>query len=851
MATAYRDFELRPEERRLLVRGEPVAIGARAFDLLVALAERSDRVVSKHELLDLVWPRLVVEENNLQVQIHALRRLLGPRSITTVPGRGYRFTAEPAGVAEPAPPRPGRPAGGDDDTLGAGPRDGAGGNLPDHMAPLFGRETALEAVRAMLQADRLVTITGAGGIGKTRLAQALAHQQRGRHAGGVWLVELAAISDPDQVPAAVAQALGVQLAGRRPPGDELAAALRSQALLVVLDNCEHLVDAVCRLVSQLLAGVPGLRLLATSQELLRIPEERVYKLAPLAIPTEGELADARAFGAVKLFVERAQALDRNFDLDARNTAAVIDICRKLDGIPLAIELAAARVPGLGVYALHERLGERFRMLTGGARVSLRRHQTLRAALDWSHNLLGEDERKVFRRLAVFSDGFSVEGAQLVGCDAQIDQWAVLDILNALVDKSLVLVDPSVRPRYRFLESTRAYAMEKLAEAGETTAWLQRHAESMRTICEIATRQRDADWIWAEVNNIRVAYAWAIAPTGNPQLAIALATLSGMVLAVSGLVHEAMQRMLEVEPLVDGATPPEVAARFWQWLGRGGVEGRLPTSRCLQALERAEAMFRRLGNVRHVHACLRMRAEAMVASGDLAGAAEALRNAEQMERSGCPPADRMRRLRVQGMVAVAAGEHQAALDRFEGALQMAQAGGFHRYELILVADIARVYLDRLDFAGAAAQFKLLADKAKGHPSQGLTRSQALAGLVAARVGQGQLAEAAAAAAEGVPLLRRCGILLAYCDIYAWLLANMGRSAVAARLIGAADEFHRHSETARDSVKRLARSEVMKLLAGSFPPERLRELLHDGAGWDEAAAASLLEAALAGGAVALET
>ena len=440
----------------------------------------------------------------------------------------------------------------------------------------------------MVEVERLVTVTGAGGIGKTSVAQAVAHRLRGKYPSGVWMVELALATEPQQLVTAVAHTLGVPLAGRRPAMRELTAALRTQSMLIVLDNCEHMVEAASRLVSHLLASAPDVRLLATSQEMLRVPDEQVYKLAPLSVPSDDDTQDPRAFAAVKLFVERAHALDRSFELDIRNAHTVVEICRKLDGIPLAIELAAARVPGLGVYALHERIGERFRLLTGGARVSLPRHQTLRAALDWSHNLLGHEESTVFRRLAVFSGGFSVEGAQWVCSDEQIDAWAVLDTLSALVDKSLVLVDASVRPRYRFLESTRAYAMEKLAEAGETNRWLKRHAQSTRAICEAAARQRDVDWMWAEMNNVRVAYAWAIGPGGDHSVAIALATLSAMVLAVGGLVDEAMQRLLQVEPLVDESTPPALASLFWQWLGRGGLEGRLPTSRCLQALARAES-----------------------------------------------------------------------------------------------------------------------------------------------------------------------------------------------------------------------------------------------------------------------
>ena len=808
---SFQDFELNPDQRRLIVHGQAAHIGARAYDLLMALVERSDRVVSKDELLDVVWPKLVVEENNLQVHIHALRKMLGPAAITTVPGRGYRFTAErtqAAGAPRTEPRRAAKPPAEELSTTLS--LDTERGNLPNYLPELYGREDAVQAVRGLLQTERLVTITGAGGIGKTRLAQTVSNELREHHPHGVWMIELAWVNDASLLESLVAQALGIMLPGHKAALDELADALRSQCLLLVLDNCEHVIDAVGALAYQLLRTAPSLRMLVTSQELLRVAGEQVYKLAPLAIPVERDLQRAAEFGAVRLFVERARSLDRRFELNERNVDAVIDICAQLDGIPLAIELAAARIPLLGVYGVLDRLGERFRMLTGGARVSLRRHQTLRAALDWSHHLLKPDEQKVFRRLGVFSGGFVVEGAQLVASDDGINEWAVLDHLSTLVDKSLVLVDDGERPRYRLLESARAYALERLAEAGETDTWLRRHAQATGTLCERAVRLRDIDWLWAEMNNVRAAYAWARGDEGDDTLAVSLTTTSSMVLAVAGLVSEGMQRLLEVEPLVTAATPPALAAQYWQWLGRGGIDGRLPTSRCIEALQRAEAMFRSLHNMRHLHACLRMRAEALVASKDLAGARAALHEAQGLESSGCTAADRLRRLRVQGLLCAAEARHEEALAVYGMAYDMAVSAQAERYVLILLADMAAVHLKMGQAAQAAEQYRALAEKARHRRSQGLTLAHALAGLMAALITQQRLAEATTAGAEALLPLRRCGIFIAHCDIYAWLMACHGRIQVAAQLLGAADAFHQNSETARDAVKERARQEVVDLL-----------------------------------------
>ena len=840
---SFQDFELNPDQRRLMVHGQTARIGARAYDLLMALVERSDRVVSKDELLDVVWPNLVVEENNLQVHIHALRKMLGPATITTVPGRGYRFTAErtqAAGAPRIERRRAVRPPA--EELSATRSLDTQRGNLPDYLPELYGREDAVQAVRGLLETERLVTISGTGGIGKTRLAQTVSNELREHYPHGVWMIELAWVNDASLLESLVAQALGIMLPGHKAALDELADALRSQCLLLVLDNCEHVIDAVGALAFQLLRCAPSLRMLVTSQELLRVAGEQVYKLAPLAIPVERDLQRAAQFGAVRLFVERARSLDRRFELNERNVDAVIDICAQLDGIPLAIELAAARIPLLGVYGILDRLGERFRMLTGGARVSLHRHQTLRAALDWSHHLLKPDEQKVFRRLGVFSGGFVVEGAQLVAGDEGINEWAVLDHLSTLVDKSLVLVDDGERPRYRLLESARAYALERLAEAGETDAWLRRHAQATGTLCERAVRLRDIDWLWAEMNNVRAAYAWARGSEGDDTLAVSLATSSSMVLAVAGLVSEGMQRLLEVEPLVTAATPTALAAQYWQWLGRGGINGRLPTSRCIEALQRAESMFRSLHNMRHLHACLRMRAEALVASKDLAGAQVALHDAQGLESNGCTAADRLRRLRVQGLLCAAEARHEEALAMYSMAYDMAGSAQVERYALILLADMATVHLEMGQAAQAAEQYRSLGEKARHRRSQGLTLAHALAGLMAALITQLRLAEATTAGADALLPLRRCGIFIAHCDIYAWLMACHGRMQAAAQLLGAADAFHQNSETARDAVKGRARQEVVGLLAATHTLGQTQLWMLEGSAATEDALAALVDTAL---------
>ncbi|HSQ71159.1 MAG TPA: winged helix-turn-helix domain-containing protein, partial [Rubrivivax sp.] len=512
-------IEIRPAERQVWVGGKPAALGARAFDLLMALYERRERVVGKNELLDLVWPGLVVEENNLQVQVSSLRKLLGPAAIATIPGRGYRFTLpeealaprrtgppSTAGAAEDAP----APAEAGDDS----PR----GNLPA-SPPMFGRDDDLAAVAALCRTHPVVSIVGAGGIGKTRLALAVAQGFALDVPEGRWWVDLAPLADGALVPATIAGALGLPLGGGRPPADALAAMLAKHRALIVLDNCEHVADAVAGVIAGLRVRAPGVRLLITSQELLRCGDEQAYRLASLALPEDTDLETASRFGAVALFIARARAADPRFALVAGNVAAVIDICRRLDGIPLAIELAAARVPMLGVRGLQSRLDQMFNVLSGASRMRLRRHQTLRAALEWSYGLLTDDERAVFRRLGVFAGGFTLALAQGVAADERIDGWQVLDLLSQLIDKSLVAAEGEGEgePRYRLLEPTRAYALEQLAASGESAALLRRHAQAM-----VATMAASHARRWTqpmperlrglvELGNVRAALHWAMRP----------------------------------------------------------------------------------------------------------------------------------------------------------------------------------------------------------------------------------------------------------------------------------------------------------------------------------------------------
>lgn len=550
-------FSLDPARRALLEDGVPSKLGARAIDLLLVLVEHRYRVVGKNELFDRVWPAVVVEENNLQQHISALRKLLGPQAISTVPGRGYQFVQRldaqtpTAAAPDTRPPTT---------------------HLPPDPGPLYGREADLAELHARLAQHTLVSLVGPGGIGKTRLAWAAGRDEPSRWSGGLAWVDLSALDQGARVVAAVAQALDIELP-ERGAGDApsaVASALRGRHLLLLLDNCEHVLDAVSALVEALHRLAPRVHVLATSQEPLRLAREQVIRLQTL-----GDTA------ALALFVARAKAADRRFVADAPAQALAAGICQRVGGIPLAIELAAARVPLLGLAGLHQRLHEGFRVLASGSARAPARQRTLHAALSWSHELLNDEEKSLFRRLAVFSGGFSPDFAQRVLGEPGAEPWELLDRLGALVDKSLLIADTEPAPRCRLLEPVRDYALEQLHAAGEEPLLRLRHAQAMGEVLveldRAGTFERAFDPFLrpalAEVENLRGAMRWLAAaaagqvpeaPLSQPelrQLAIVVAAHTDW-LAVEGDSDGDIVRFCALaRGWMNEQTPPVLACRM--------------------------------------------------------------------------------------------------------------------------------------------------------------------------------------------------------------------------------------------------------------------------------------------------
>lgn len=652
-------FELHPAERMLRVRGERVALGSRAFDLLLVLAQRHERLLTKQELLDLVWPGLVVEEHNIATQISTLRKLLGAGVITTLPGYGYRLTAArdpvpsvPATSQVPSAPAPQRH------------------NLPKPRTRFIGREAALTDLARLLTSTRLLTLTGIGGCGKTRLALQLAQQLRSAFADGVWFVDLAPLKDAERVTSACAAVLGLREMGDRPLMQRLLEHLAARHTLLVLDNCEHVIEGVVTVVEALLssgagsadgAGTSGTVILTTSREGLGVAGEQIYPVRSLSLPATAELSAVQSAESVRVFVDRARLAWPDFEVSSDNASAVVEICRRLDGIALAIELAAARVPMLPVAEIAARLDDRFRLLTGGSR-ALPRHQTLHAAMQWSYEQLAPPEQRLLCAMSVFASGWTLQAAAEVAPTA--DEYEALALLTVLHDKSLLVVDRSesgVPPRYRMLETVRQYAMERLHERGEGEGARGRHAAHYVGWAEAAepqVRGLDQDaWISRfrqEHENLIAALSWCSEGAIDAQSGLRLAAatnfywiwngvVDGYRLTLAALAHDvrAADTPARVGALraaaclslfrgrydesLDHAQAALAAARRIgepQLLARAldGVGSALNTAgrldEALQCREEALALTRQLGDARWLSARLNGLAESRRSAGQL-------------------------------------------------------------------------------------------------------------------------------------------------------------------------------------------------------------------------------------------
>jgi predicted ATPase/DNA-binding winged helix-turn-helix (wHTH) protein len=901
---AYRfgDFELRPLARTLLLQGQPQALGARAFDLLLCLVRRAGALVGKAELLDAAWPGLDVEEANIAVQVSGLRKVLGATAIATVPGLGYRlalpvvpvpwpddaaadapvsstvsvsatvsasvfaFAGAAAGAADPAgvdaaagaaratpPPAP-APA--------PAPAHGAASLPPVPAAwaqpadALIGRADELHGLRRALAESRLLTMLGPGGIGKTSLARALERElanelpderaggQAGGHAGepagepvsgpaavpgplagaAVAWVDLGALGTVAHVAGAVATAARVQLddaAGGS--GDPLARALAGRRLLLVLDNCEHLAAALGPWLHALLAALPALRVLATSQAPLQLAGERLWRVTALAGPPPGlPLARWHECPAVQLLMQRLQQQGRRLVLTPANAAAMADLLQRLDGLPLAIEMAAARLPLLGPQALCERLAEGLALLRKTQHGVPARQQTLLATLAWSHSLLTPHEQAVLRRLACFAGSFGLDAAEAVGAlgaTSADERVAVIDALASLVDKSLVQTVAADPPRYRLPETMRLFASEQRRAAGEDASAAQAHGQAM-----VALARRLEDDYWAlgdapwlaryasDYDDLQAAFDRALNAG-----AAALAAHTGHALhrldalrSVNAPRRRRAEQLHALLPQADAAS----RALIWSCLTAHGLTALRAVPR-LEAARQAVLAWRALGDAPRLHFALGFLASELARAGEHDAADAALAEALALQTPRWPLRRRLWAASAQSGVCIHRGDAAGYRQASRAELALAEAAGAER-----AAAWARLKLaDAALMAGAPAE----AAELGAHAVQQLrTLDQpsnlglALSNLCAARLELGDAGAALGAALEALPLMARNGWAYLLYDSVAVLAALGGQAATAAQLLDFVDDWYRrHGDARQPNELRLAQRARLALAS---PPSQ---------------------------------
>jgi predicted ATPase/DNA-binding winged helix-turn-helix (wHTH) protein len=799
-------FELYPSERILSTAGKAVEIGARAFDLLLVLVEQPGRLVTKATLLERVWPKLVVDENNLPTQVASLRRVLGACAITTVPGFGYRLdlpvgTAAPqtaVGNAEPQAPR-----------LAV-----ARSTWPSRLGALIGRDADLRYIEAALETHNLVSIVGGAGVGKSRLAQEVLIREAERASDSVSWVSLQPVEDIGHVAAAIALGLGLALPESIDGFAALRQALDRTPLLLIIDGAEHLNEKLAPPLAALIARTRGLRVLLTSQAPLGIPGEIVYRLDPLAVPEAGTPpAEAARFASIELFVQRASAADCSFHLNDANAPLVAEICRRLDGNALALELAAARVPALGISALQARLDDRFRLLKQRVHPDNPHHGALHAAFDWSYGLLSATEQQVFNRLGIFSGSFSLEAAARCVAYDDMDLAEAIDVIGRLVDRSLITALPGDPPRYVLLETARFYARGKLARDGQLADAHRRMAMTMLQLLDAAYDEYwsldEALWLHRyepEIVNVRAAVNWAM--QHDRPLALALYGSAWPLFVETDLSGEERARYDHALTLLSDSLPHKRVARFWE-----AVAAYFSTRLCDRARFAAELAAK----IQQVAGDERARYLALILlafnwRGDNAAAYEAYHQAKLIEDPAWPPRLLTLGALTEGALLMSDNDRFAeARDAYRRALRLALTTSERR---ALAATVSLVELDvACGDAAAALQLGLPLALNLRHSGRRETYFELLLMIFSAWLLIGNLREARPVGAELYALALRIdpGKLYSVLDAMAYLACMDGLEQAAARILACADLAHRaHGQARRRPTEERMRDAAVKIL-----------------------------------------
>jgi predicted ATPase/DNA-binding winged helix-turn-helix (wHTH) protein len=823
----FGQFTLDPAERKLSTAGAPVRLGSTDFRLLQALVENAGAVVAKDDLVTRVWGRKAVDDNVLYVHMNTLRRTLGEDWIITKPGRGYRFVAPVRHneIRTPAP-RDGQPM----------------GNLPaiglvdaeECPARLIGRSRQLRKVSGLLARSRLVTLTGPGGVGKTRLALQAARDVAPRFSDGVWLVELAALHDPDLVPGAVAGALGVQVGGNATAIDTLTRWLAYRSLLVVLDNCEQLLGASAQLAEALLGAAPDLRILATSREALSCSGERVLEVPPLELPREGKkrTPDAiRKAAALELFVERARSSDSHFRIGDGELALAARICRRVDGLPLAIEMVAGWAGALGLETLDSKLDGPLHAWLRARSTAPPRHSTLRATLEWSHGLLSQMEKAVLCRLAVFAGRFSMEAAEAVAGDAAIPRGKVFEIVLGLIRKSMIAVVPgSGAQRYRLLETTRVFMREILEASADAEVTRRLHAQYVLHVLEKAKSESEttSDAVWHEryrlvLDDVRSALEWSMDKDSDD--AVALAGASWPLWRELSLRSEGQRRLGEAAATLRRDTPPALEARLRRGLADMWCRNAAAKTSYLE-IRRAVALYRKLGDRPELGCALTELAFALLLLGRIEEAEKAILEALSLLETAGRPRTLATAYSTQLCIEATLGRFELARTAGEKAAHLCEMTGAERSRGVVAGNLIELSIECGDLDEAVAAARRVAHQIMD-TSHSDDRGFVLGLLTAALTAQGDLNGALEAGREAAPLLRDSGVLFWLFDHLALRAALAGRARDAAHIAGYADAVHETFGRPREPMGRRAVDRLDALLQDAISDRQITELRRIGA------------------------
>ncbi|HUG04146.1 MAG TPA: winged helix-turn-helix domain-containing protein [Steroidobacteraceae bacterium] len=800
-------FELYPTERRLCAAGRPVDIGPRAFDLLLVLVEKPGQLVTKATLIERVWPRVVVDENNLPAQIASLRRVLGAGSIRTVPRFGYRLDLEvstPTVVDEVMPPAVAR----EPPRLNV-PRRA----WPNRLGSLVGREADVHAVRQALERTCLVTIIGTAGVGKTRLAQEILACHSEIPGAAVAWVSLEPLEEAEHLPSAIALALGLSL----PDGADRFLALRRQVertpLLLILDGAERLADALAPLLSKLILQTAAVRALVTSQTPLGVAGETLYRLSPLPVPE-----------AVTLFVQRAAQADQRFELGSEQAPLAAEICRRLDGNPLAVELAAARVPALGLATLLARLDDRFRLLKHAGRNADPRHGVLQAAFDWSYGLLEDAEKRVFDRLGAFAASFSLHTAASAVADETIHTSDAIDLIGRLVDRSLVTILPTEPPRYTLLETARCYAVDHLAAGNQVPAARARMAAALLDLLDEAYEEYwsldEAVWLnqyEAELDNVRAALEWA--SSEDKALAVSLYGSAWPLFVETDLHAEGRARHAEAIGLLTDGLPRNRLARFWEAIAT--YDATRQCDRACHAADLAASLHQATGDSRSRYYALMQ--FSLNSRDDDALARATFDAARLLEEPAWPARLLAHGAMAEGALLMAEGKLTEARTAYRRALSVALATSERQ------ALAATVHIVELDIASGATADALQLGRPLSLSLQHSGRRETLFELLvmtfSALLIAGEIGEARAMGAQLFDLALRLddSKLYTVLDAMAVLACRDGNYAAAARIGACADTAHlAHGQARRRPAQARLQSAMIEILEQQL-----------GSGWGDSA------------------